>query len=126
MEENKTFIAEFEKMDLSALQDKTYMVAVSTSDRDGPKLLGSTVHGPYNFHEMVEEVGVMWSNHQHHAKVFVLEKARSERAVILDRNTVDYLEAHYEDILLKGLLAGAFDDEEYTCKANTITPLEKT
>lgn len=121
----KPFIAEFEKMDLSPLQDGMFIVAVSTGGREEPKILASTIHGPYSFLEMVEEVGIMWATHQHHAKVFPLEKDRRKRATILDKNTVDYIEAHYEDILLRGMLQGAFSGEEYTCKAGTVAPLVK-
>src|ERR1035437_6544564 len=68
------FIGEIEVMDLSKLKDLTFIVSVSAGDRNKCKVLASTIHGPYNFYEMCEEVGSMWKEHQHHAKATVLGK----------------------------------------------------
>lgn len=115
------FVAEFETMDLSDLKDRLYVVAVNNGDRSGPKFVCSTIRGPYTFEEMCEQVGVMWRNHQHHAKVTVLEKNPEKGAKILDENTVDYIEAHYEDIVTESMLGGVFDEiKDYTCRANII------
>lgn len=112
------FIAECEIMDLSELKDKNFLVAVSTGDRNKAKFLSTTIHGPYNFVEMVEEVGVMWKNYQHHAKVVLCEKDRKKAAKTLDENTVDYIEAHYADIVTEAMLDGIFDEQkDYTCRA---------
>jgi hypothetical protein len=118
-EDPDSFIAEFETMDLSKLKDKTYLVAVSREDRNGPKFVCSTSRGPYDFYEMCEEVGVMWRDHQHHAKVYILERDRNARVRFLDHNTADYIECHYADIVTEGLLEGVFDEQKvYTCQAN--------
>jgi len=123
-EENKTdnnFIAELETMDLSELRDKIFLVAVSTGDRNKSKYLSTTAHGPYDFTEMCEEVGMMWREQQHHAKVAVLEKDRNKALVTLDENTVDYIECHYADIIADAMLDGAFDsNKEFTCSAGFI------
>ena len=78
------FIGEFESMDLSKLKDKVFMVSVNTGDRNKSKFLCSCARGPFNFTEMVEEVGSMWKNEQHHAKVVILEKDRNKSLRFLD------------------------------------------
>ena len=118
---SENFIADFEVMDLSDLKDKLFIVAASQGDRNRCKFLSSTVHGPYNFLEMVDEVGSMYRDHQHHAKVTILSKDRDQAPKFLDENTTDYIEAHYADIITEGLFEGAFDqDKEFTCKANIV------
>lgn len=115
------FVGEFEVMNLDALRDKTFIVAVSTGDRNKVKQLASTMHGPYDFYEMCEEVGVMYKELQHHSKVTILNKDRTVLPQILDENTVDYIEAHYLDIITEGLLDGAFEEkQEYTCQAGIV------
>ena len=118
--DSENFIAEFEVMDLSALKDKKFVVGVGTGSRNSAKVLSSTLHGPYDFYEMCEEVGIMWRDELHHAKVLILSKDRKKRPELLDENTSDYIEAHYENILVEGMLEGAFEDKEFTCKANII------
>jgi hypothetical protein len=118
---DENFIAECESMDLSDLKDHSYIVGVSQSDRSGPKFLSSTVRGPYTFVEMCEEVGVMWIEHQHHSKVTILQKDRNKPSKFLDENTVDYIEAHYTDIVTEAMLDGLFDEEkEFTCRAGIV------
>ena len=114
------FLAECEVMDLGELHDKTFIVGVSQGERSKCKFLSSTVYGPYTFYEMCEEVGVMWQEHQHHAKVTILGKDKTKAPLFLDENTVDYVEAHFADIITDGLLEGVFDDIEYTCKAGVV------
>lgn len=114
------FIAEAETMDLSSIKDNIFMVAISTGDRNKVLLLSSTIHGPYNFPEMVEQVGSMWKQHLHHAKVIILEKDVTKGVKMLGQNTVDYIEAHYGDIIVEEMLSGTFDDKEYTCQADTV------
>jgi len=123
--EQKEFLAEIEVMDLTPIKDKTYMVAVGTGDPNKVKFLCSTVHGPYNFTEMCQEVGEMWTQHQHHAKVILLEKDSKARVLLLDGNTIDYIECHYIDIIMEETLAG-FEEKEFTCAAGTIEePVEE-
>lgn len=115
------FLAETEVMDLSAFRDKLFMVAVSTGDRNKVKLLAATIHGPYTFAEMAEQVGSMWREHQHHAKVLVLEKDFTQGVIMLSENTIDYIECHYGDIAVEAMLLGEFDGEkEYTCTAGVV------
>lgn len=118
-EEQREFLAEAEVMDLSPIKDKTYVVAVGTGDPNKVKFLCSTIHGPYNFTEMCQEVGEMWVQHQHHAKVIIMEKDPKKKVLLLDANTIDYIEAHYVDIIMEETLAG-FEEKEYTCVAGTI------
>ncbi len=111
------FLAEVEVMDLSSLKDKTYVVGVASGNPDSVKFLCSTIHGPYTFVEMVQEVGDMWCSHQHHAKVLVLSKNPTEKVNYLSADTVDYIECHYMDIITEAMLGGAFDNKPFTCAA---------
>lgn len=119
-EESKgNFLAEVEVMDLSPIREKVFMVAVGTGAPDKVKFLCSTLHGPFNFTEMVQEVGEMWVNHQHHAKVIVPSKDSSKPVEILNENTIDYIECHHTDIITEEMLGGAFDPKPFTCQAGT-------
>ena len=120
VQDTENFIAEFEVMNLDELKTKTFLVAVSSGDRNGPKFVCSTVKGPYDFYEMVEQVGTMWRNQTHHAKVIVLDKDPKVKQQRLDENTTDYIEAHYDKIVVEGLLDGAFEEKEYTCRASVL------
>lgn len=121
--EEKEFLAEAEVMDLTPIKGKTYVVAVGTGDPNKVKFLCSTIHGPYDFTEMCQEVGEMWNKHQHHAKVILMEKDPTKKVLLLDANTVDYIECHYVDIIMEETLA-AFEDKEFTCVAGTIEDTE--
>lgn len=115
------FVGELETMDLSELKGKNFLVAVNQGDPAGNKFLCSTVRGVYSFEEMCEAVGTMWREHQHHAKVVVLHKDMSKPIVYLDPNTVDYIEAKFDDIITESMLEGVFDAEkEFTCRAGLI------
>ena len=115
------FIGELETMDLSELKDKQFLVAVNQGDRSGVKFLCSTIRGPYSFEEMCEALGVMWRQHQHHGKAIILQKDASAAPKYLDENTVDYIEAHFEDIITESMLDGVFDEQkEYTCRAGVV------
>lgn len=118
-EEQKEFLAEAEVMDLGPIKNKTFVVAVGTGDPNKIKFLCSTIHGPYDFTEMCQEVGEMWVQHQHHAKVIVMEKDPKARVLLLDANIIDYIEAHYVDIIMEETLS-SFEDKEFTCVAGTI------
>ena len=117
------FIGEFATVDLSRFKDKTFAVMVSTGDRDSCKALTSTLHGPYGFSEMVEEVATMWKREQHHAKVFILSKEQKDDVFFLDQNTVDYIEAKWDDILIEGMLEGF--DKEFDYEATALTEKEE-
>lgn len=119
-EEQKEFLAEIEVMDLTPIKDKTYMVAVGTGAPNAVKFLCSTVHGPYNFTEMCQEVSDMWVQHQHHAKVIILEKDVKKKVLLLDANTIDYIECHSSDIIMEEFLTGIEEPKEYTCVAGTV------
>jgi len=119
--DTETFIAEFEVMDLEKLKQKQFLVAVSAGDRNSPKVVASTIRGPYDFYEMIEQVGCMWRECAHHAKVIILDKDPKKAQERLDQNTTDYIEAHYDKLAVEGLLEGVFDaDKEFTCQANII------
>ena len=112
---SKDFVGEWEKMNLDELRSGTFLVAINRGDREKGKFMSSTIRGPYDYFEMIEEVGYMWSEEQHHAKVILVNQDRSEPNKFLDENTTDYLEAHYVDLAAEFL----FEDEdiEYTCRA---------
>ena len=113
------FVGEFETMNLDELRDKTFMVGVSTGDPEKCKYLCGTIHGPYDFAEMIDEVGHMWVEHQHHAKVLICSKERGKKLDYLDGNTIDYIEANYEDLIMDIAMNEIVlqEEKEYTCKA---------
>lgn len=99
---NDDFIADLSDpgdMDLTKLYNESFIVAVSTGDRDKCKLLSSTIHGPYDFYEMLEHVGSMYSIERCHAKVIILNKDRNSQIEFLDSKTTDYIEVHWKSIL---------------------------
>ena len=121
VKDRDSFFADAEEMNLDKLKDKTFFVAISSGDRDKSKFISQSIHGPYDFYEMAEEVGVMWREHQLHAKVVLASKDRTARIQTLDANTIDYIEAKFEDIMMDAMLAGAFDDQKkYTCQAGIV------
>lgn len=123
--DDDNFLAETEVMDLSALRDKTFCVAAALGNPNGIKFACGTIHGPYDFTEMCQEVGEMWREHQHHARVVILDKDPKAAVQCLDGNTIDYIEAHYVDIILEETLANAPEDREFTCEAGTVVEDEE-
>jgi hypothetical protein len=109
-----TFVPHVESMDLRSLYDKLFIVAVSTGAREDGRLLAKTIHGPYDFDEMVGEVGRMWTEEQNNAKVYILEKDRNVKPKWLDANTIDYIQLKSADIVLDRLLCR---EQDYTCQA---------
>lgn len=110
------------KMNLEKLRDHSYMVAVSTGPRNKPKLLSSTIRGPFNFVEMVEAVGSMYEREQHHAKAFQLQRSFDEPIFFLDEGTIDYLEANWKDILFEEEFeAAVFGEDEDVIPAGIIS-----
>ena len=120
VKDDKDFIGEFETMDLDELRDKQFVVAVNTGSTDKGKFICTTTHGPYDYNEMIEEVGTMWKQHQHHAKVYILEKKREVRVKWLDANTIDYIEANWEELVMEGILDGSIEEKDFTCRAGII------
>ena len=112
---SKDFVGEWEKMNMDELKSGTFLVAIGKGDREKSQFLSSTIRGPYDYFEMVEEVGYMWSQEQHHAKVIFVNKNREEPNKFLDENTTDYIEANWQDLAAEILLED--DDVEYTCRA---------
>lgn len=109
------------KMDFSYLKGRQYIVAVNSGPRNKPKLLSSTIRGPFDFSKMVEAVGSMYQREQHHAKVFVLEDSFEKPTFFLDEGTMDYIEANWQDILIEEELEAAiFGDEEEVIPAGAI------
>ena len=117
VKKDENFVGEFETMNLNELRDKNFMVAVRTGDAEKCKYLCGTLHGPYDFTEMLDEVGTMWVEHQHHAKVLICTKERAKRMEFLDGNTIDYIEANYENLIMNEVLEGIVLNEDYTCRA---------
>ena len=101
------------KIDFEKLRGHQYLVAVSTGPRNKPKLLASTIRGPFDFSKMVEAVGSMYEREQHHAKVYKLEESFEKPIFFLDEGTIDYIEANWQDILIEEELEAAiFGDED--------------
>lgn len=113
---SEDFVPAIHEMDLRPLMGYTFIVAVSTGDRNDGKLLAKTIHGPYEFAEMVGTVGDMWAVDQNNAKVYILEKDRKAKPRWLDANTTDYISEKYATILLE-LMIENFDDKAYTVEA---------
>jgi hypothetical protein len=65
---------------------------------------------------MVEAVGNIYRIHQTHAKAMITSKVLGERPKILNENTIDFIEAKYQDILMDAFITGDLD-KEYTGKA---------
>lgn len=109
------------KMNFEKLKDKQFIVAVNTGPRNKPKLLASTMRGPFDFVEMVEQVGRMYQREQHHAKVYSLEKSFEEGIQFLDEGTIDYIEANWEDMLFEESFEQAvFGEDEDVIEAGSI------
>lgn len=117
VKKDSDFIGAFETMQLDELKDKLFTVAVSTGDPEKSKFITTTVHGPYSFIEMVEEVGYMWQEHTHHSKVIILDKNRDNNIKWLDKNTIDYIEANWRSLIMDSVLDGSIENKEYTCRA---------
>lgn len=113
------FLAEAEVMDLSSLRDQQFLVAVSSGDRNKSKFVSTSVRGPFTFPEMVQDVGNMWQQEQHHAKVILASQDRTKPIKTLDENTVDYIETHFIDIITDAMLDGSLD-KEFTCRAGVV------
>lgn len=116
---DSNFIAEIETMDLSPLKDKTFLVAVSTGDRNKGRFLCNTVKGPYDFLSMVQAVYDMHKNHWHHAKAIILDTDADARVKYLDAGTIDYIEAKAPDIIFDETL-GKEILGDFTCRAGII------
>jgi len=119
------FVADFHEgeMDMSKLQDKQFIVAANTGNRNECKLLASTLRGPYDFYEMTEQVGYMYEKEAHHAKVTVLSTDYEKPVQFLDSGTIDYLEAHWKNIISEGILEAALGD--FTMEAGLLSDDEQ-
>lgn len=119
-----TFIADFERMDLSPLFEKNFMVAVNTEDRNSPPGLCSTLRGPYKFIDMVQQVANMWNKEVHHAMVYVCHTNNKQMTPFLDSGTVEYLEAHADSIIFDHTIGREILGDEFTCVAGIIARSE--
>jgi len=113
-----------DRMEFKDLWEKQFACMVSTGDRNECKALTSTIHGPYSFFDMVSVVGKTWSEKQHHMKPFILNTKLDTKAAWLDQGTVDYIEAHWEKMILVGVLEkelfGDDDDDEVVINAGIV------
>lgn len=117
---NQDFIPDIETMDLKKLKDKSFLVAISTGNRDEHMYLPGSIRGPFSFYEMCEYSGKLWKDKQMHAKILVASKKLDEKLDFLDAKTADYVEARYNDIIMDGLLLDDAD-KQYTCEAGVKT-----
>jgi len=126
-EQDEYTSGEFEEMDLTELHDKIFLVAISTGDRNKKKYIPESICGPFNFYEMAEKVGECYTEQQLHAKAMIPSKTFGVGPVILNENTIDFIEARFMDIITDGLLGGeVLDSTEYTCKAGFVSDEEET
>lgn len=113
-----TFVAEFERMDLSKLYDQQFIVAVNKGDRNKGLFLCNTIKGPYDFAGMVQAVSNMHKEHMHHAKVIICNTEANTRVKFLDAGTIDYIEANTTDILFDATIGNAIINP--TCVAGVV------
>lgn len=118
----ENFIGAFERMDLSELRDKQFLVSINSGDPSSPDFICRAVRGPYSLGEMAEEVGYMWTTHAHHAHVTVLNRKRDAKAQWLSPEVIDYIEQNYEDIVMDEFLISINEtpNREYTCRAKIL------
>jgi hypothetical protein len=121
----ETFLGELENMNLDELRDKTFVVAISTGSRDKCNFICNTMRGPFDFYEMVENMGRIYQEQQLHGKAAILSDDFDTGFKFLDECTSDYIEAKYEQIVMEGLLGGDFDTD-YTYKAGIIEETEES
>lgn len=119
-----TFIGEFHEMDLSELKDKTFMVAISTGDRNNPKFISESICGPLSFLEMVEAVAHIHDEYLLHAKAIITSKKFGEKPKVLDPMTIDYIEAKSSDIIIEAMLSGELE-KQFVAKAGFIPEDER-
>ena len=112
---DKDFVGEFEKMNMDELKGGTFLVAINRGDREKGRFMSSTIRGPYDYFEMIEEVGYMWMEEQHHAKVIYVNQDREKPNKFLDENTTDYIESCWQDLAAEILLED--NNVDYTCRA---------
>ena len=109
------FIGELETMNLAELKGQQFLVGINQGKREAGQFMSATIRGPYDYFEMIEEVGIMYETQQHHAKVIIVNGDRNKANKFLDENTTDYIEANWADLSAEILLED--DDVEYTCRA---------
>lgn len=107
-----------ERMDLSRLLDKTFVVAVNRGHPDLSGLLVTSMHGPFSFDEMLGEVGRMHLGDED-AKVVLLEKDVAAKVKWLDAKTIEYIQFNYADLIIERMLNEQFD-KPYTCEAGLV------
>ncbi len=112
-------------MNLAKLKDLQFLVGVNTGDRNELGILGSTIRGPYNYIEMIEHVGRTFQDYQHHAKAFVLTKEEKQPVLFLDEGTIDYIEAHWDDIITSDMLETAIFGDEFSLEPGFISDVEQ-
>lgn len=113
---NKYMVGEFEEMDLSSIKDKSFMVSINSGPRNENQYACSALCGPFDFFRMCETVGQIFEEQLVHAKVMITQSEFGSEPQFLDENTVDFIEARYQDILMEGLLTGDIH-KSYTCEA---------
>ena len=102
------------KMDFSGLKDKLFIVAVACGDRNSVKCLASTIRGPFSFIEMAEQVGLMWEQQLHHARVIILSIEKDKPAEFLDSGTIDVLESDWRNVVFEIGMDMVLSDKELT------------
>jgi hypothetical protein len=116
--ENTYTVGEFEEMDLKDLYDKQFMIALNSGPRGENKFICNTLCGPFDFYKMCETVGWIYEEQMIHAKVMICFNEFGKPPQVLDENTIDFIEAKYQNIIMDALLGGElFDEKEFTCVA---------
>jgi hypothetical protein len=120
-----TFLGEAECMDLSHLEDKTFLVAVNTGAKNRPGFMPSTVRGPLTFPQMIDMVNHIYTELQLDAKVILPSSEWDKKNQYLDECTVDYIHANAIDLIAEYHLFGGLNpDKDFTCKAGTLVAEE--
>ncbi len=127
MSSNDDFIPEIERMDLEKLKDKTFLVAMSSGNRDESDYLPSSIRGPFSFYDMCEYAGKMWRERQAHSKIITTSTVLETPNDFLDAKTTDYIESRFEDIILDAIIMDSLElkPTDFTCEAELIpVPVE--
>lgn len=120
MRDEEDFCGALETMDLRPLQGKIFIGGISTGPRKEYGILPSTIRGPMTFEEMIEFVGTTWKERTLHSRVFASSRFLNQPNEYLDPCTIDYIEAHWQDILMDLLINGELSEKEFTCTSEII------
>ena len=103
------------KMDMRELYEQKFAVAVSTGNLDDYGLIITSLKGPYDFSDMVNEV-LRLHEQKDNAKVVLMSTNLEKKTKLLSPETIEYIQHNGADILLEETF-GLVDEKGYNCKA---------